>query len=105
MGKRTEGFPVSEMEARHRARLLAVPMNASCKLCEWTSEGLAGDVLEAQRLHRLGHGFKRSKVARRHVRHLSSFRTPKLTDGDQEDIQREVMRRRRLHGIDEEVAA
>jgi len=92
------GYLVSEMEARYRERVSHLPLKGSCLACEWTFEGLAGEVFEAQREHaRTAHGIRSRK---RSTRHLSSFRQPTLTDAHREEIEAEIARRRRLHGLD-----
>lgn len=89
----SNGFLRAETEDYFRDRRDAQELAVSCK---------AGAVLEAQHAHRQEHGIKgRGKISRRMVRNLNSFVSPELTDEDQEDIQREVARRRRLNGIDE----
>lgn len=92
------GYLVSDMEARYQERVALIPLKGACLACEWTFEGLAGEVIQAQREHaREAHGISTRK---RPTRHLSSFRQPTLSDADREEIDAEIARRRRLHGLD-----
>jgi hypothetical protein len=77
------GLSAVEMHARHFDRLMAAPLRVSCAFCK---------ILD-------------SHPSRRSSRHLTTFRQPFLTEQDRDEIEREISRRRRLHGIEEEVAA
>lgn len=113
------GAYVSQIEARHVARRLSQPMTVACGHCGWSTTGtvvVAVDEehntpvlpddhpLELARRHRLEeHGigpWRRPK--RRHkpgTVNLSYIRR-NLSGEELDEIETEVARRRRLHGID-----
>lgn len=88
------------MHARHKEILLEKPMRVECALCpDWSFEGTAENALYWQARHRKKHP-PTKKLSRRKVRSLSSFRSPNLTDEDVAEIDAEVAKRRRLHGLE-----
>ncbi len=95
------GYPAKDMQARHIANLLERPMRVTCALCPgWTFEGTAENALYWQARHRKKHG-PTKKLSRRTVRNLKSFRQTELTDEDVVEIDAEVAKRRRLHGLED----
>jgi hypothetical protein len=100
------GTSAVEMHARHFNRLMAAPLRVSCAFCRWSAEGEAGELLKRAKRHReRRHKIVDSHPSRRSSRHLTTFRQPFLTEQDRDEIEREISRRRRLHGLEEEVAA
>ena len=100
-GMNSSGYPAKDMQARHLANLLEKPMRVACCKCDWNFEGKGEDALYWQQRHRKKHGSSTKKLSRRTVRNLSSFRSPELTDEDVVEIDAEVARRRRLHGLED----
>ena len=89
------------MEERHQQQMAAQPLSVACALCSWSVSGIAGEVIAAAREHREHeHGITRSRL-RRATRHLGSFRQTDLSEDELEEIQAEIQRRRRLHGIED----
>ncbi len=105
-GSRNNGYPAKDMQARHIENLLEKPMRVACALCPgWSFEGRAENALHWQAKHRKKHGTQK-KLSRRTVRNLKSFRQAELSDEDVVEIDAEVAKRRRLHGLNgQEVAA
>ncbi len=94
------GTHESEMHKAHLERLGDRPMRVACALCpDWSFEGMAENALYWQAEHRKMHG-PTKKLSRRAVRNLKSFQQTELTDEDVVEIEAEVTKRRRLHGLE-----
>ena len=77
-------------------------LRVECALCEWRAEGIAGDVLAEQQAHRSKHGFGRPRHG--HRAHMSKIKQAALNDEERAEVDAEIARRKRLHGITEEAA-
>lgn len=95
------GYSAAEMKEAELAWLRSQPLRVECAVdsCDWKLEGSAEEVLEAQKEHRLEHGFKKIR-SRRSFRSLTSFRQNALTEEDLTEIERERKRRAMLTGVD-----
>ena len=90
-----------EIDAYFAARARALPVVASCALCEWTAQGLSGDVLALAKAHRREvHNIKRSR-SHKPTRGLRSIRGPDLNEYEQAEVDAEIAKRRKLLGIED----
>ena len=112
------GAYVSEIEARHIARRLSQPMTVACGHCGWSATGTVlvtvnehnrpimpdDHPLELARAHRLEeHGigpWRRPKGKRKPGTVNLSYIRKALSGEELEEIEADVAKRRRLHGID-----
>jgi hypothetical protein len=112
------GAYVHQMEARHVARRLSQPMRIACGLCDWSVEDTvpctvdedASKVvippehpLELARAHRrdehgIGPWRRPLKTPGRNLSYIRSH----LSEEEQAEIDEEIARRARLHGIEVE---
>lgn len=101
MSNTRQGFYQHEMEDYFAARARALPVIASCALCEWTAEGLSGDVLALAKTHRReAHNIKRPR-SHKPTRGLRSLRSTPLNEWEQAEIDAEIAKRRKLLGIED----
>lgn len=96
----SNGYSAAEMKEAEIAWHNAQPMNAECAIqgCSWKLNGNAEEVLEAQKEHRLKHGFQKIR-SRRSVRSLTTFKQNDLTEDDLTEIETERRRRATLTGV------
>ena len=102
MSPTSGGIPIAEVNAAMQERILQQPMLGSCLLCDWLVTGTAAEVIEAQKEHRLKvHNRRHSSRRGRRVPTGRGWKQMALTDQDKLEIEQEVRRRKRLHGIGE----
>lgn len=93
------GFTAAEMKEAELAWINSQPLKAACAICKWKFKGTAEEVLEAQKAHRLEHGFHKIR-SRRSLRSLTSFKQNSLTDDDVDEIDTERRKRALVTGVE-----
>ena len=87
------------MKADHLERIAFHHLRVECALCDWSVEGASGDVLAKQLTHRSKHGIKAPRQG--HRANVSKIRQATLNDEERVEVDAEIARRKRLHGIEE----
>lgn len=93
------GFTAARMKEAELAWANSQPLKAACAICKWRFKGTAEQVLEAQKAHRLEHGFTKVR-SRRSLRSLTSFKQNSLTDDDLDEIETERRKRALVTGVE-----
>lgn len=95
-----DGFSRTELREKEAERAGLQPLKAACAICGKTWEGIAAQVIEKARKHRLDkHPKAVNTRKKRHMRSLNSFRYVEMDDESKDEIEEERRKRAFLLGV------